>query len=532
MKKLYFIVYTFLFIFACSFLIYIYNFDIRNNTRQFYSSEDTIIWTEYSQQYADNTMIIKGTIPAQPNVCDLLVFYSVHQNITVYCDEKVIYQFPVENNNPFAKTPGYNWNFVTLPNRNNEITIQITSPYAGYTEDIPTFYVGNTVSIIGKIISSNIISFVLCIIIFCFGICMVVYWIYIRFHMPIKLNLLNLGVFALFLSFWSANESRFTTLIFGNNLVCSYIAFISLMMLPLPFALFVRSYYGDDSDIWDIFCFLDVIQIITCLALQLLKVADLRNTLWTTHIMMLFLALIVLTSSKKLLKKKEKSKQISLHLFCICICTITLILDIFAFYLGSSDSNTFGRIGFLLYIIILGISSIRDSASLMKLGKKATTYQQLAFTDQMTKLSNRTAFNRDFTILSSSPNDIAVIGFDLNCLKQINDTLGHTLGDDYIINSAKIISNTYSNVGKCYRVGGDEFVVIIEQASHFDFQYYFNLLEWSVDSFNAGQKNIHMQIAYGYAIYDSALDKSLEDTYNRADKNMYMNKKNKKRSRS
>ena len=168
----------------------------------------------------------------------------------------------------------------------------------------------------------------------------------------------------------------------------------------------------------------------------------------------------------------------------------------------------------------------------MKLGKKATTYQQLAFTDQMTKLSNRTAFNRDFTMLSSSPNDIAVIGFDLNCLKQINDTLGHTLGDDYIINSAKIISNTYSNVGKCYRVGGDEFVVIIEQASHFDFQYYFNLLEWSVDSFNAGQKNIHMQIAYGYAIYDSALDKSLEDTYNRADKNMYMNKENKKRSRS
>ena len=41
-----------------------------------------------------------------------------------------------------------------------------------------------------------------------------------------------------------------------------------------------------------------------------------------------------------------------------------------------------------------------------------------------------------------------------------------------------------------------------------------------------------MQIAYGYAIYDSALDKSLEDTYNRADKNMYMNKENKKRSRS
>lgn len=532
MKKPYFIVYTILFIFVCSFLIYIYQFDTKDNMRQFYSSSNTVTWTDYSQQYEDGVMTIKGTVIAQPNVNDLFVFFSVHQNITIYCGKVIIYQFPVENNNPFAVTPGYNWNFVTLPLKINDITIQITSPYAGYAEDIPTFYVGNAVTIFEKIISSYIFSFVLCIIIFCFGICMVIYWIYIRFHMPIKLNLLNLGIFALFLSVWSANESCFTTLIFANNLVCSYIAFISLMMLPLPFALFVKSYYRDDNDIWDIFCILDVIQIIVCLILQILKIADLRNTLWTTHIMMLFLAIIVLSSSKKLIKQKEKSKQISLHLFCICICTVTLVLDIFAFYLGSSDSNTFGRIGFLLYIIILGISSIKESASLMELGKKATTYQQLAFTDQMTMLSNRTAFNRDFAILSSSPYDIAIIGFDLNCLKQINDTLGHTLGDDYIINSAKIISNTYGRVGKCYRVGGDEFVVIIEQASHFDFQYYFNMLEWSIDSYNTGQNNIHMQIAYGYAIYDSALDKSLEDTYNRADKNMYTNKKNKKRSRS
>lgn len=528
MKKMYCIVYTIICIFICSFLIYIYQFDNKNNTRQFYSSKDAIIWSEYSQQYTDGTMTVKGTITTKPNTYDLLVFYTLHQNITVYCGEKITYQFPVENNNPFANTPGYNWNFVTLPMGNNDITIQITSPYAGYAEDIPTFYIGNTASITREIINSNILTFVICIIIFCFGICMVIYWIYIRLHMPIKFDLLHLGVFSLFLSIWSVNESRLTTLIFANNLVCTYIAFISLMMLPLPFALFVRSYYEDDNHIWDIFCFLNSIQIISCLALQLLKISDLRNTLWTTHIMMFLLVVIILSSSKKLLKTKEKSKQIRLNLFSICFCAITVILDLFAFYLGASDSNTFGRIGFLQYIIVLGFASARESASLMKLGKKAATYKQIAFTDQMTSLLNRAAFNRDFNKLSSSPYDTAIIGFDLNYLKQINDTLGHSFGDYYITNSAKIISNTFSHVGKCYRVGGDEFVVIIEQASNFDFQKYLNMLEQSIDSFNAEQKEIHMQIAYGYAIYDSVLDKSLEDTYNRADKNMYINKKNKK----
>ena len=117
-------------------------------------------------------------------------------------------------------------------------------------------------------------------------------------------------------------------------------------------------------------------------------------------------------------------------------------------------------------------------------------------------------------------------------MKQINDTLGHNIGDDYIINSARIISNTFAQVGKCYRVGGDEFVVIIEKASHFNFEYYFSLMEWSINSFNTRQKDIHIQIAYGYAIYDQNVDNKLNDTYHRADKNMYLNKKEKKNIRS
>ena len=57
-------------------------------------------------------------------------------------------------------------------------------------------------------------------------------------------------------------------------------------------------------------------------------------------------------------------------------------------------------------------------------------------------------------------------------------------------------------------------------------------MEWSVDSYNARQKDIHIQIAYGYAIYNPDFDDKLNDTYDRADKNMYNNKKAKKRIRS
>ena len=531
MKKMYFWIYTVLFFFSLFFLISIFLFDTKDTSRQFYSSNEATEWTDYSVSSTGGTTILKGTVSAIPNIENVLVFYSIHQNISIYCNDLLIYQYPVENNNPLAATPGYNWNFVSLPESENPLTITITSPYEGYSEDIPTFYTGNTLAITAKIININIISFLLCFVIFSLGVCMVIYWVYIRLHTPIKMNLLQLGVFAILLSVWSINESRFTTLLVKNNIACSYLSFISLMLLPLPFAMFVRSYYEDDDKIWDIFFLTDVIQIFICLCLQMFKLADLRQTLWTSHIMMGFLAVIVLTSSVKLLRNRNNSSNVKMNLICIIICIIALIADIFAYYYGVWDSNSFGRMGFLLYIIILGFSSIKESASLMKLGQKANTYQRLAFTDQMTNMSNRTAFDRDFDVLSASPNDVAVINLDLNNLKHINDTLGHSFGDTYITGAAKIISNTFANVGKCYRIGGDEFVVIIEQASHFDFLYYFNLMEWSIDSFNATQKDFHMQIAYGYAIYDSNVDKNLDATQRRADKNMYNNKKEKKRLR-
>lgn len=166
----------------------------------------------------------------------------------------------------------------------------------------------------------------------------------------------------------------------------------------------------------------------------------------------------------------------------------------------------------------------------MKMGQEANVYQTLAYTDQMTSLKNRTCFNEDFAELSENPADIAVLDFDLNNLKHVNDTFGHSAGDIYIKNCAAIIHEIFGGIGRCYRVGGDEFVTLIEKASTVDMTHYLAMLESSVDASNRenNESKIKMQIAYGYAVYDPDTDQKLEDTYNRADKIMYTNKKEKK----
>lgn len=177
MKKMYFGIYTILFFFSLFFLISIFLFDAKDATRQYYSSNNATEWTDYTVLSQGGTTIIKGTISAIPYIENVLVFYSVHQNISIYCDDVLIYQYPVENNNPLAVTPGYNWNFVSLPQSENSLTITITSPYEEYHEDIPTFHTGSMLTIIAEIININIISFLLCFVIFSLGLCMIVYWI-------------------------------------------------------------------------------------------------------------------------------------------------------------------------------------------------------------------------------------------------------------------------------------------------------------------------------------------------------------------
>ena len=71
------------------------------------------------------------------------------------------------------------------------------------------------------------------------------------------------------------------------NLVTSYLSFLSLMLLSFPFAMFVQTFYEDESKIWNWFCQLDIAQIALCLVLALTNIADLRETIWTTHAMMI-----------------------------------------------------------------------------------------------------------------------------------------------------------------------------------------------------------------------------------------------------
>lgn len=95
--------------------------------------------------------------------------------------------------------------------------------------------------------------------------------------------------------------------------------------------------------------------------------------------------------------------------------------------------------------------------------------QFLSFRDMLTGLYNR---NKYIKVLESCEHfpvrDTGTAYIDLNGLKQINDNLGHEAGDRLICNAAKCILKTFPE--DSYRIGGDEFVIIVPETGEEDFK--------------------------------------------------------------
>ena len=89
--------------------------------------------------------------------------------------------------------------------------------------------------------------------------------------------------------------------------------------------------------------------------------------------------------------------------------------------------------------------------------------KQLLYRDSMTGLFSRYAYSgelKQYDAKGALPDDLAVFSIDINRLKTVNDSLGHAAGDELICGAADCIQKVFGACGRCYRTGGDEFIVL------------------------------------------------------------------------
>lgn len=122
----------------------------------------------------------------------------------------------------------------------------------------------------------------------------------------------------------------------------------------------------------------------------------------------------------------------------------------------------------------------------------------------------------------------ACIMFDLNNLKQANDTMGHSAGDQLIANFARILRNVVPAKDFVGRYGGDEFVVVLYQTDKEAVEDMIARLNEEVREFNGYGSNIPISFAHGWALSTEYKDCTLRTLFDKADQYMYKNKQRKK----
>lgn len=155
------------------------------------------------------------------------------------------------------------------------------------------------------------------------------------------------------------------------------------------------------------------------------------------------------------------------------------------------------------------------------------------YKDELTHLQNRRSLIKDVSGKMKDDEKWSLIMIDINSFKSINDTFGHNEGDRAIEKVASILYDVAKEYGgETYRYGGDEFVIINNEAEEEGVLSICNEIDRRFEEANAADNLPYsLSVSSGYAIYNAETMVTIPDIMELADQRMYETKMRKKKQK-
>lgn len=499
------------------------NWYIMENGQKSYIDETTDILAENDQ------FVLHNTLP-ECTIGEALFIRTNHQNIEAKIGERIIYNY--EEDLKYSNSAGLGYHIISLETTDSykDISIKYNSVYKKEQYKIFESYLGRESEIIFKIISDNIAGIAANLLMTALGVVLIIIAIVFGQQLKTKMSL-YLGVFAFLFSVWSQIQLGIIQIFFDNKILFKYAGCMSFMLLPVAIILFIREILGLYEDkLLKVLLALFNLLFMSSLILDILKIKRLEDmSIYTNTLILIsigYIGLIMFNYYKHI----ENEKIIILTNTLTIILGMFILADIYRYYYTVSwDFAKYTRLGLIIVVGALTIVYIKDYYIKSQEFTEARMLARLAYKDVMTGLYNRTAYAEDIALLEKQlivdPDnlDLIYVIFDLNNLKILNDFHGHCVGDYYIIKTGKIIKKAFERLGKCYRIGGDEFAVLIIGKSYSDYEKSVRELIRLIAEENKNS-DIDYSLAYGCAEFVSGKYNSIYELIEIADKNMYHNK--------
>lgn len=475
--------------------------------------------------------VIYNVLPRELNNKSLL-FKTYQQIVEVEINGQAVYEYGRDSQIFSSKEPGSAYHIINLDKSyaGKIIKIEFKSEYSSVNGKIFNFHIGQPKSLILFIAMENIFSILINSLLVIFGLAFLL--ISTLFGKKLQTNeSLWISVVILTFSMASIPQSGIIQLLSGNNVLDMFVEYVAFFMTPIAATMYARELFQlQENKMIKALIIIQSGYFILCIGLQMFGIKDIKEMLAIYHVLILVVIIFIYSIVYKKYKDYQNRKKY-IHTQIICVLLIiTIVADIYRFYNYSiGDGTKYTRAGVLVMVIYILYGYLHEYINKSKEYTEARLMAKLAYQDVMTGLYNRTAYVEDTAIyekqLYLEPNNLNLIYviFDLNDLKVMNDFHGHSVGDHYIVITGEIIKKAFENIGKCYRIGGDEFAVIIKDKSLGDYQKAIKKLNNLIIEENE-TTDFEYSLAYGYAQFEAGKYSSLKELIDKADKNMYENK--------
>lgn len=341
---------------------------------------------------------------------------------------------------------------------------------------------------------------------------------------------LCLAIFTLLFDAWLiCNISEIQCLINDKATLYSIYTF-TLYTVLLPIFILLRNKCTSFTKLYDSLFIINVLIMIINFILASTTNFKLLSSSIVLHIF-LSVAIILMLYTVFVEYFKHKNKTILSFLISGSIFFFCVGLTLAAYYfpnmkLAVIDYDFFVKIAFIVFVLINGVTYLQQVILASLKMSESAIYRKLAFTDLMTNLNNRSSFDHYLNTLTEEMFDsISILEVDIDGLKFVNDNFGHSVGDEMIKKVASEIKEVFGEYGKCFRIGGDEFEIIILNEN----KSFINLL---IDRFKSNIDNMTLSsgskvyVSIGATFDDGMLSKhkSIANLINITDRLMYENK--------
>lgn len=516
-----------------------------------YSSVSTISELYYYQDGQKKTITLPASVQTKPGenltlFCDSLTAQNAnmtlttraaHYNLRIAYGDDVLYQY---SETGFTRNDQMRQKLDCSAHLPEQIDHRIlTFEYSGAPDGsyrIPRIYIGNDDTILNRYFLSVLPTLIIALAMILIGILSLLIFLVLKKDLVADLRFIDIAVFLFLCGIWIVTDSTITQQNATLSAVSSLISFYAFMLLSVPMLHFLKDtgdmkkYRGIDICI---FCF--YLNVILQSVLVAARIATFTQLLLLTHVI---LAGSVIYYILLLIHEYWINQTLELKITLLAFTTMAVfgLLALLLYWLLRIHNYEilFGA-GILIFITLIISGVLRTAEEGYHTRTEMLAYQRMASEDELTGIGNRRAFEHYIANILEHPEhyqNAALIFLDVNNLKQVNDTYGHEAGDNIIISAAHCIEKAFRELGVFYRIGGDEFCVIIPNPKTQP-AYWFDNLDHQLELFNKTNPfPISIARGFSYLKNSDGSFKTVSEWKSEADQNMYQNKLSQKKSRA